>query len=34
MKIEQVIVGYMAVFCYLVYDEKSRRGYFNRPGRK
>lgn len=31
MKIEQVIVGNMAVFCYLVYDEKSKEGILIDP---
>ncbi len=31
MKIEQIIVGYMAVFCYLVYDDKSKEGILIDP---
>jgi hydroxyacylglutathione hydrolase len=31
MKIEQVIVGQMAVFCYLVYDENSKEGILIDP---
>jgi len=31
MKIEQIIVGHMAVFCYLVYDEKSKEGILIDP---
>jgi hydroxyacylglutathione hydrolase len=31
MKIEQIIVGYMAVFCYLVYDEESKEGILIDP---
>jgi hydroxyacylglutathione hydrolase len=31
MKIEQLIVGHMAVFCYLVYDEKSKEGILIDP---
>ena len=31
MKIEQVLVGHMAVFCYLVYDEKSKEGILIDP---
>jgi hydroxyacylglutathione hydrolase len=31
MKIEQVLVGHMAVFCYVVYDEKSKEGILIDP---
>jgi glyoxylase-like metal-dependent hydrolase (beta-lactamase superfamily II) len=31
MKIEQVTVGHMAVFCYLVYDEKTGEGILIDP---
>ena len=31
MKIEQIIVGHMAVFCYLVYDEQSKEGILIDP---
>ena len=31
MKIEQVLVGNMAVFCYLVYDENSKEGILIDP---
>ncbi len=31
MKIEQILVGHMAVFCYLVYDEKSKEGILIDP---
>jgi len=31
MKIEQALVGHMAVFCYLVYDEKSKEGILIDP---
>jgi hydroxyacylglutathione hydrolase len=31
MKIEQIIVGHMTVFCYLVYDEKSKKGILIDP---
>ena len=26
MKIEQIAVGFMQVFCYLVYDEETKEG--------
>ena len=31
MKIEQILVGHMAVFCYLVYEEKSKEGILVDP---
>jgi hydroxyacylglutathione hydrolase len=31
MKIEQIMVGFMQVFCYLVYDEESKEGILIDP---